>query len=113
MRQRVEQRERDVGLRCDDVSCGLAPEDDDPLPENVDTKMVRLRRVGATEEGETACAHRFHAGCLVSAERVAGWGDGTRGGDMDDGRVQVACPACRVVGEVRREEWDEGVRSLA
>lgn len=112
MRQRVEQRERDAGLRCDDVSCGLAPEDDDPLPEKVDTKMVSLKSVGATE-GQTACAHRFHAGCLVTAERVAGWGDGTRGGDMDDGRVQVACPTCRVVGEVTREEWDEGVRSLA
>lgn len=28
------------------------------------------------------------------------------------GMVQVSCPVCRAVGEVTREDWDEGVHTL-
>lgn len=54
------------------------------------------------------CEHRFHPACLVSAERVAGWGGGEVGEE-----VEVACPVCRHTGHVQRHEWEEGVRLSA
>jgi hypothetical protein len=57
----------------------------------------------------SVCSHTFHPACLVSAERVAGWG----GEDKMEEQVEVSCPNCRAVGCVSREEWEEGVRGLA
>jgi len=51
---------------------------------------------------------------LVSAERVAGWGEERkRSADGGEESVEVCCPVCRAVGCVTKEEWDEGVKSLA
>ena len=108
LRQRVEQGEREKGLRCDDVSCGLGPSDDDPEP-TADLARVVIHALG---NGNPACTHAFHPACLVSAERVAGWAP-------EDERertglpVEVSCPVCRAVGAVPHEEWKRGVQALA
>lgn len=121
-----------MGLRCWDVSCGLGPTDDDPTP-SVDASSIRQVgiRVPGENESSLVCAHRFHPSCLVSAERVAGWGgnglmnDGeeevdkaTKGKEKEkervvDVEVEVSCPVCRAVGWIRKSEWDDGVCALA
>ncbi|KAF7980681.1 hypothetical protein HWV62_37117 [Athelia sp. TMB] len=112
LRSRVEQREREVGLRCSDTSCGIGPSDEDPFPENSDASMKQfsIRPLPKNMTVATSvCSHTFHPACLVSAERVAGWG----GEDKREEEIEVACPSCRAVGCVSREEWEEGVRGLA
>lgn len=111
LRQRVEQREREQGLRCDDVSCGVGPSDDDPEP-TADLSRVVIHSLGVN--GAPGCEHTFHPACLVSAERVAGWvpdseGERSRAG----GFVEVGCPVCRAVGVVPRNDWENGVQALA
>jgi hypothetical protein len=106
LRQRVEQGEREKGLRCDDVSCGLGPSDDDPEP-TADLARVVIHALG---DGNPACTHAFHSACLVSAERVAGWAPED---ERTGGRVEVSCPVCRAVGAVPHEEWKKGVQALA
>ncbi|THH32411.1 hypothetical protein EUX98_g1777 [Antrodiella citrinella] len=116
LRQRIEKRERELGLRCWDISCGLGPTDEDPEPTpGIDVTKVRqigIHRSGGTED---VCEHKFHSACLVSAERVAGWGgeDEKEEKEGEGGEVEVSCPVCRAVGCVTREEWDEGVIALA
>ncbi|KZP23246.1 hypothetical protein FIBSPDRAFT_737696 [Athelia psychrophila] len=111
LRIRVEQREREVGMRCSDTSCGIGPSDEEPFPAagGAPVKQLAIRPLrGSGAVGGSVCAHTFHAACLVSAERVAGWG----GEDKEEEEVEVACPSCRAVGCVPREEWEEGVRGL-
>lgn len=114
LRQRVEQREREQGLRCSDISCGVGPSDDDPYPEPSAslTKQVFIHPLADAEHesdvNASVCAHLFHPACLVSAERVAGWG----GEDKAELLVEVSCPICRAVGCVTREEWELGVSAL-
>ncbi|KDQ62813.1 hypothetical protein JAAARDRAFT_701836 [Jaapia argillacea MUCL 33604] len=122
LRQRVEQKEREAGLRCDDVSCGLGPSDEDPIP-SVDIaslKQVSIHPLRSGEDqdvaGRCVCAHKFHPACLVTAERIAGWGGSDDKDSMDDEKepeVEVSCPVCRAIGWVAREEWEDGVRALA
>ncbi|KIP01308.1 hypothetical protein PHLGIDRAFT_39147, partial [Phlebiopsis gigantea 11061_1 CR5-6] len=111
LRERVERKERELGLRCADISCGLGPSDDDPTPV-VDARQVRqiaLRPAAGQGEGRV-CEHTFHAACLVSAERVAGWSGADAKREVAEGEeeVQVSCPVCRAVGCISREDWDEG-----
>ena len=109
LRQRVEQKEREAGLRCCDPSCGIGPSDEDPVPEMLAASMKQVSIHPLSHPGEGAvCAHKFHPSCLVSAERVAGWG----GEDKSEPHVEVSCPVCRDVGCVTREEWEEGVCSV-
>ena len=111
LRQRVEQGEREQGLRCDDMSCGLGPSDDDPEP-ITDLARVVIHSLGG--DGASGCEHTFHPACLVSAERVAGWGpDNERERERAGGLVQVSCPVCRAVGVVPRNDWEKGVQALA
>lgn len=109
LRQRIEHREREAGLRCCDVSCGVGPSDEDPeLNENVlGMKQMPIKEKNGV--GSEICLHRFHGSCLVSATRVA-----LKGVDsaVEDGNVEVSCPICRGVGCVTKEEWDEGVAAL-
>ena len=109
LRQRVEQGEREKGLRCDDVSCGLGPSDDDPEPA-ADLARVIIHALG---DGNPACAHAFHPACLVSAERVSGWAPGDEHDRERSGLpVEVSCPVCRAVGAVALEDWKKGVQAL-
>ncbi|KAL5524728.1 hypothetical protein ACEPAF_9873 [Sanghuangporus sanghuang] len=109
LRQRIEKRECEVGLRCGDVSCGLAPTDEDPMPEWPPemSKMVAIRKDGpVVDDTEPTCTHRFHAACLVDAGRVAGWGV-----RPEDSSVELSCPVCRTVGHIEREEWEAAERA--
>ncbi|KIL00210.1 hypothetical protein PAXRUDRAFT_130427 [Paxillus rubicundulus Ve08.2h10] len=114
LRQRVEQREREAGFRCSDTSCGIGPSDEDPCPRPSLSSMKQVsihHTLHADHENEvetSVCAHIFHPACLVSAERVAGWG----GEDKTEPLVEVSCPVCRAVGCMTRNEWEEGVSSL-
>lgn len=112
LRSRVEEREREVGLRCCDTSCGVGPSDEDPFPDVSGSSMKQLSirpLPNSLVMSTSVCSHTFHPACLVSAERVAGWG----GEDKMEEQVEVSCPNCRAVGCVSREEWEEGVRGLA
>ncbi|KAF9222977.1 hypothetical protein BS17DRAFT_809183 [Gyrodon lividus] len=114
LRQRVEQREREAGLRCSDTSCGIGPSDEDPCPQPSPSSMKQVSIhpiIDPDDENDlnaSVCAHTFHPACLVSAERVAGWG----GEDKTKPLVEASCPVCRAVGCVTRDEWEEGAASL-
>lgn len=109
LRQRIEKREREAGLRCYDVSCGVGPSDEDPLISGTADELKQLTLRPADMEGST-CRHTFHRSCLVSTERVA-----LRGADApvvgDD--VEVSCSVCRAVGRVSKNDWEEGVLQLS
>ncbi|KAI1785534.1 hypothetical protein LXA43DRAFT_1037518 [Ganoderma leucocontextum] len=121
LRQVVERNEREMGLRCSDVSCGQGPSDDEPEPAtSVDPSAVHQIAISALKpdgdggEGKAVCEHIFHPACLVSAERVAGWGQEVSeelGGEDSD--VEVSCPVCRAHGVISRGEWKDGACALA
>ncbi|KAK0468290.1 uncharacterized protein EV420DRAFT_456015 [Desarmillaria tabescens] len=92
LRQRIERKEREAGLRCYDMSCGVGPSDEDPFVA-VSEEQVHIQRHD-TETGQVSvvCEHTFHPSCLVSAQRVA-----LRGADEN----------------VEGEDVEEGVRALA
>ncbi|KAG6884730.1 hypothetical protein C0993_008679 [Termitomyces sp. T159_Od127] len=119
LRQRIEKREREAGLRCYDISCGVGPSDEEPFVGAGSTEGARrqLSICTVTPEGHekremVVCEHTFHPACLVSAARVAN----ALGEDVSVGQgdfVEVSCSVCRGVGSVRKEDWDEGVTALA
>ncbi|TFK39939.1 hypothetical protein BDQ12DRAFT_573780, partial [Crucibulum laeve] len=112
LRQRIERKEREAGLRCFDVSCGIGPSDEEPTVVTTEQAMRQLSIYACDEDGgkKNLCRHTFHSTCLVSAERVA-----LRGADAaivgDD--VEVSCPVCRGVGCVSKRDWDEGSQALS
>ena len=117
LRQRIERRERDAGLRCCDVSCGVGPSDEDPVVNDetiafgMRQLMIMSKNHGSDGKTEGVCKHTFHPGCLVSAERVA-----LGGADVsiiEGGDVEVSCPVCRSAGCVTKQEWDEGISALS
>ncbi|KAL1950513.1 hypothetical protein VTO73DRAFT_5637 [Trametes versicolor] len=119
LRQLVERNERAMGLRCSDVSCGLGPSDEDPIT-TFDTAALRRVSIRPPKDDgsgkQAVCEHSFHPSCLVSAERVAGWGgeDKKEERENDEGEdVEVSCPVCRAVGVISRTDWDEGACALA
>jgi hypothetical protein len=112
LRQRVEEKERDAGLRCYDVSCGVGPFDDDPEAISTVRQLLIRPEKNIGRVGTSVCNHTFHPECLVSAERVAGWG-GDNSKIVEAGDVQVSCPVCRAVGCVSKADWDEGAQALA
>ncbi|KAF8811598.1 hypothetical protein BYT27DRAFT_7055079, partial [Phlegmacium glaucopus] len=112
LRQRIERRERDAGLRCYDMSCGVGPSDEDPVVAD-ETKTAGVRQLvimnknhGSDGKAEGVCLHTFHPGCLVSAERVASVGADVS--VIEGGNIEVSCPVCRSSGCVTKQEWDEG-----
>lgn len=108
LRQRIERREREAGLRCYDISCGVGPSDEEPFLDVGNLKQLSIQSV-VDKEGQV-CRHTFHSSCLVSAERVA-----LKGGEAVVGGngVEVSCPVCRSVGCVSKVDWEEGVVGLA
>ncbi len=116
LRQRIERREREAGLRCHDISCGLGPSDEDPFGGDVGEVFRNMPQLSIQKEKnfegmrKAVCEHKLHSACLVSAERIA-----LRGMNAvvdDNGCVEVSCPVCRSVGCVTKEEWEEGVGAL-
>lgn len=117
LRERVERKEREMGLRCSDISCGLGPTDEDPVPV-VDPRAVRQIYIrplpGKGDPNAHVCEHQFHPACLVSAERVAGWSGADQKREVEgEEDVEVSCPVCRAVGCISHEDWDEGACALA
>ncbi|KAF7324799.1 RING-type domain-containing protein [Mycena kentingensis (nom. inval.)] len=104
LRDRVERREREAGLRCWDSSCGVGPSDDDPLIAVVDKRQVPILGL----DGKPVCTHSFHTTCLVSAQRSRrGW----REPELVEGKeepVEVSCSLCRAVGTVSQSDWLAG-----
>lgn len=119
LRQLVERNEREMGLRCSDVSCGLGPSDEDPTTtfNTAALRRVSIRPLKDDGSGKQAvCEHQFHPSCLVSAERVAGWGGEDKKEERENNEgedVEVSCPVCRAVGVISRLDWDEGACALA
>ncbi|KAI0657265.1 hypothetical protein C8Q70DRAFT_902304, partial [Cubamyces menziesii] len=118
LRQLVERNERELGLRCSDVSCGLGPSDDDPTTtfDTTALRQISIRPLKSDTSGrEAVCEHKFHPSCLVSAERVAGWGgeDKKEERENEGEDVEVSCPVCRAVGVISRLDWEEGACALA
>ncbi|KAH9480695.1 hypothetical protein JR316_0007295 [Psilocybe cubensis] len=111
LRQRIERREREAGLRCHDVSCGIGPSDEDPYGTEIAGAAAGMKQLSimSKEDKSELCSHTFHGPCLVTAERVA-----LRGADaiIEDGNVEVSCPVCRGTGCVSKADWDEGVVAL-
>ncbi|KAK1217700.1 hypothetical protein PQX77_019648 [Marasmius sp. AFHP31] len=119
LREQVEKKEREAGLRCWDMSCAIGPLDEEPLldiqPE--DMRQVHIKKPsakGKAREDEPlvdVCNHTFHPSCLVSAGRVANslWSD--EGDKIEGDKVPVSCPVCRIEGVVSREVWQEGASS--
>jgi len=116
LRQRIERRERDAGLRCYDISCGVGPSDEDPIVSD-ETIAAGLRQLMIMSKNHGVngtpglCMHTFHPGCLVSAERVALGGADVN--VIEGGHVEVSCPVCRSAGCVTKQEWDEGISALS
>ncbi|KAI0337454.1 hypothetical protein BDW22DRAFT_1383675 [Trametopsis cervina] len=115
LRERIEKKERERGWRCSDISCGVGPTDEDPVPV-IDPRAIRQIGIKPTngESKESVCEHTFHPSCLVSAERVAGWNGADQKEEVQgEESVQVSCPVCRAVGSISRNDWDEGACALA
>ncbi|KIY43469.1 hypothetical protein FISHEDRAFT_62555 [Fistulina hepatica ATCC 64428] len=104
LRQVIEKKEREAGFRCHEPSCGVAPVDEDPLVEISPEGRRKFSIHPLGKPDEAMCVHRFHAPCLVTAQRIA-----LRGADETmtvDGQIEVACPVCRVDGYISKEVWD-------
>ena len=150
VRSLVEAKERQVGLRCDDLSCMCGPEDDDDPPTTSSSlssssqslvpspgERVYLHKPHSTfekrrmrEEGvrvrESACAHAFHAECLVMSARsfdpgLQGreelWAQSSRSFDGaaegEEVEIEIACPRCRIRGVLTLTEWRRCVKVAA
>ncbi|KIM23476.1 hypothetical protein M408DRAFT_77542 [Serendipita vermifera MAFF 305830] len=106
LRSVIESKERQVGLRCDDVSCLYGPEDGDE--ENADVKIRTERTCLRKNPGsaEPSCMHTYHPECLLVASRVADIGlDREMDSDGPDEWLEVGCPFCRVHGGQEKREW--------
>lgn len=117
LRQVVERNEREMGLRCSDVSCGLGPSDEEPDPASSTgtsaVHQIAISTLAEGSDGKAVCEHTFHPACLVSAERVAGWGQEAADAEGGGGDVEVSCPVCRAHGVISHGEWGEGACALA
>ncbi|KAK7052317.1 hypothetical protein R3P38DRAFT_3594992 [Favolaschia claudopus] len=123
LRDRVERREREAGLRCWDKSCEVGPSDEDPFVEvgeeggrvvgiralrgkGKDLGLANGEKGGEGEERGFACAHTFHVPCLVSAQRARlGWREPVIVEGEEDAEVEVVCSVCRADGTVAQAEW--------
>jgi len=139
VRSLVEAKEREVGLRCDDLSCMCGPEDDEESPagaspplssSSLATEQIYLHKPLSApekrrmrEEGvrvkESACAHAFHAECLVVSarsfdpglrEREELWAQSHIGNEAEEVEIEITCPRCRVRGVLTLSEWRRWVQ---
>ncbi|KAG6849049.1 hypothetical protein H0H93_011774 [Arthromyces matolae] len=115
LRQLIEKRELEAGLRCSDISCGVGPSDEEPYLRATKGGGQRVGICGSHEEGKEAmyiCGHTFHPACLVSAARVALMGAEVGEVEGHPDLVEVACTVCKGVGNVKKGLWEEGVGAL-
>jgi len=150
VRSLVEAKEREVGLRCDDLSCMCGPEDDDDSPTTSSSSssspssslpsflpspaertflhktLSTIEKRRMSEEGvrvrESACAHAFHADCLVmsarsfdpglrSREELWAQSNSNSEAEAEEVEIEIACPRCRVRGVLTLNEWRRCVRA--
>ncbi|KAF8517824.1 hypothetical protein JB92DRAFT_2904710 [Gautieria morchelliformis] len=113
LRENIEEKEREMGLRCLYASCIFAPTDE--VPHVVASSI--LPRITITAATETVCKHDVHAACLVKSVRAAGWNPVTPSladvHESEPSTLQVGCPSCFALGRVSRRDWEEGVIALA
>lgn len=111
LRENIEEKEREMGLRCWDPICMFAPTDEAPY-----TTTSTLRQISIKVATLTTCVHAVHPACLVRSARAAGWKAVRSNPDVDDGdasAAKVLCPSCLTAGTVSRKDWEEGVTALA
>ncbi|KAJ7491597.1 hypothetical protein B0H11DRAFT_2008434 [Mycena galericulata] len=111
LRDHVERREREAGLRCCDASCGVGPSDEDPVVQVPTQRFVGLLAPGEGEGGRAVCAHTFHPVCLVSAQRARGGCLVSLEGAWE--AVEVACSSCNAEGRLPPAAWLEGLLGMA
>ncbi|KAF8606922.1 hypothetical protein BDV93DRAFT_396849, partial [Ceratobasidium sp. AG-I] len=107
-RQVVEEKEREVGWRCDDPLCLLGPGSQEPVQSKVEDG-IRVYAGGEdvrVKAENPVCDHTLHAECLVQSARVNGFGP--EHNSARNAPVTLKCPMCRTVGNVDRQVWDEG-----
>ncbi|KAF8591428.1 hypothetical protein K439DRAFT_894675 [Ramaria rubella] len=114
LREHIEDKERELGLRCLDATCIFGPTDENPHVESPGT----MRKISIKAAEKNNCQHMLHSACLVLSARVAGWKRVSSNSTSPQERenfsaAEVSCPSCRAVGTVSREEWEEGVGALA
>ncbi|EEB91962.1 hypothetical protein MPER_09600 [Moniliophthora perniciosa FA553] len=115
LRERIEKKEREAGLRCADPSCGIGPNDDEPFVEGQKKQIrVRAKKSVKGKEKEEAdgkedhvCDHSFHPSCLVSTRRVA-MSMYARDEEEIGEEVEVECSVCKSEGIVSRNVWKKG-----
>ncbi|KAJ7859056.1 hypothetical protein B0H14DRAFT_3864220 [Mycena olivaceomarginata] len=80
LRDRVERREREAGLRCCAASCCVGPSDEDPFVDVPEPMRPFVQLLSTREhEGDTqACTHMYHPECSLSAH----------------GELEVVCSLC-------------------
>lgn len=109
LRSRVEDKEREAGLRCFDPSCCVGPSDEDPIGNEI-VKQISIRHLeGDSLSSASVCTHTFHPACIVVGERIRGTAAESR---REGQSVDVHCPVCRAAGNIDRLEWEEGNRAL-
>ena len=106
LRSVIESKERQVGLRCDDVSCLWGPEDEDELDADIKFRADRTYLHKALNDNEASCGHRFHPECLLVSSRIADAGLDREMNNPGSGEwLEVGCPFCRVHGGLEKREW--------
>ncbi|KAF8529053.1 hypothetical protein BU17DRAFT_28238, partial [Hysterangium stoloniferum] len=105
LRERIEAREQEMGMRCASAICIYAPSDEDPQSTST---QVRSQTSISTKE-EDNCKHTFHPACLVLQTRLAG-----REASIisvpgaEDPVVEIHCPSCHSLGTLSSRIWAEG-----
>lgn len=106
LRERIEEREREKGLRCGAKSCIFGPVDHDPYKE--DGRVMRMVEIRVREVKGLQCQHLVHPSCLMQVKPKDRWPDK----EDDEVDVDVVCPMCRQGGTVGKADWDEGQLAL-
>ena len=110
LREKVEKREREMGLRCSEFCCAVGPHDDDPPLSSFEKEAQVSILLVEGGEGESICEHTFHPSCLVSSSRISSL---TSFSDTEEeshvgAEVEVSCPVCKHSGVVSRSVWEGG-----
>ncbi|KIJ56706.1 hypothetical protein M422DRAFT_40301 [Sphaerobolus stellatus SS14] len=106
LRERIEERERELGLRCLMKTCIFAPSDDSLIGEDAPIRPQVLIQIPESDQS-SSCTHSVHPACLVLHTRTTGVGIA-----VQEDKIDVSCPLCRAAGVVSKGVWDEGAKTL-